>query len=483
MLAKAMILVSMALPLMGQAISDQAAEHASAARAAESRNDFPTAVREYRTLAKLLPRSAEVQSNLGVALYFNHDMAGAAEASQRAIALNPNLFAPHLFSGLAWYKLSNPNRAVPELERAVHLNGSDILAHLWLGYAYVAQLRYEAAAKEFQTVCHLDPGNIDAWYALGQSYIQVGKDTTVRLIAVAPNGGRIWQLAGMQYLLRGDHEKALEYFQEAIKRRPDIKELPGLIAAAGGAAANSQVVGTVADAGHEKEDALFQQAHDAEQMAHEAFERVMQIAPDSYRAHQIAADVLVAKQQPQQAIQEYREVLKLKPDLPGVHEAIGNILEEQGKLTEALQEFKAELQIQPDSSDAHMHAGQVLLTMGNDAEAGKMLNGALVLDRPSPDVYRLAGKLDLNRKEYGAAVDMLTRYVAIRKDDSTAYYMLSKAYRALGDKEKMGRALAMFERTSQDVKARNRAQLDLDPSAATAAGQGEQVDQSKTAAH
>ena len=59
----------------------------------------------------------------------------------------------------------------------------------------------------------------------------------------------------------------------------------------------------------------------------------------------------------------------------------------------------------------------------------------------------------------------LTRYVAVRKDDSTAYYLLSKAYRELGEKEKMNAALALFEKTSQDVKARSNAQKQLQAAA------------------
>ncbi|HEU5341000.1 tetratricopeptide repeat protein [Edaphobacter sp.] len=459
MLAKLIILMSMALPLFGQAVSGDAAQRAQAARLAESRNDFPTAVREYEALAKLMPHNAEVQSNLGVALYFNHDMTGAAAASQRAIVLNPNLFAPHLFFGLAQYHLLGPDRAVPELEKAVRLKGSDVLAHQWLGYAYVAQLRYDAAVKQFRSVCGLDPKNVDAWYALGQSYLQLGKNATLKLLASAPDSGRVWQLAGEQYQLQGNRQQALEDYLQAIKRRPDVPELSTLIREAGGTV---PAVASQTRAEWTKEDAVYRQAHDAEQQAHAAFFEVMRIDPDSYRAHQIMADVFVAKQQPEQAIEEYRAVLKLKPSLPGVHEAIGNVLEQQGKLDAALKEFEAEIQIQPRSSSAHVHAGDVLLTMGRDDEATMMLTAALGMERPPVEVYRLMGKLDLNRKDARSAVSNLTRYVAVRKDDSTAYYLLSKAYRELGEKEKMNAALALFEKTSQDVKARSNAQRQLE---------------------
>jgi tetratricopeptide (TPR) repeat protein len=148
--AKCILAVGMALPLSAQTTTNQLATHAQAAQEAEQRSDFSTAAREYEYLTRMLSRSAEMQSNLGVALYFDHQWERAIAVFGKAIALNPDLLAPHLFTGLAWYQLSKPDAAVPELKRAVRIGPSDVIAHTWLGYAFVAQSRYEAAAAEFE---------------------------------------------------------------------------------------------------------------------------------------------------------------------------------------------------------------------------------------------------------------------------------------------------------------------------------------------
>ena len=88
MLSTFVVLVSMALPLYGQAAPPQAVAHAQAAVRAEQRGDFATAVREYKSVVTLLPRNAEMQSNLGVALYFNHDLTQALKVFRTAINLN-----------------------------------------------------------------------------------------------------------------------------------------------------------------------------------------------------------------------------------------------------------------------------------------------------------------------------------------------------------------------------------------------------------
>ena len=458
MLAKSILFAGMVAPLLAQSVSEQAASHARAAQQAERQNDFHAAVSEYEYVAKLLPQNAEVQSNLGVALYFDHDLERSITVFRRAIALNPRLFTPHLFSGLAWYRLSKPDSAVQELEKAVRINPADAVAHTWLGYAYVAQFRYEAAAKEFETACKLAPDNVDAWYALGQSYLQIGKDMTLQLLAVAPDGGRAQQLAGEQLQLRGDRQRALEVYKEALARRPDITELRTLIVQLGGSVS---VEPGVASATEAQEDTLYQRAHDAEQKTRAAFERVMQIAPNSYRSHQIEADALDAAQKPNEAVREYRTVLALKPDLPGIHEAIGNDLVRDGKLPEALKEFNAEIENQPHSASAYMNAGRVLLMMGDDERAGKMLHSALAMDRPPLETYSLLGKLDLRHKNYLAAISALTHYVSFVKDNSSAYYLLANAYRAVGEKEKMNNALEIYKKTSRDAQERSLAQKEL----------------------
>jgi tetratricopeptide (TPR) repeat protein len=459
MLARSIIFASMAAPIAAQTVPEQIVVHARTAQQAERQNDFHTAVSEYEQVAKLLPGSAEVESNLGVALYFDHDLTRSIAVFHRAILLNPKLFTPHLFSGLAWYRLSNPDSAVPELERAVHINPSDTVAHIWLGYAYIAQSRYDAAVKEFEAACQLAPNDVDSWYALGQSYLQIGKDMTLQLLKIAPNGGRAQQLAGEQLQLRGDRQEALDAYEGALARRPDIAELRASVIELGGKVTGST---DLPPGKTEQEDALYWRAHNAEQQARGAFERVMQIAPDSYRARQIQADALDAAQQPAKAIEEYRTVLRLKPDLPGIHEAIGRNLVRTGKLPEALQEFKAEIEMQPHSASAHMNAGRVLLMMGDDDGAGKMLKSALQMDRPPLETYSLLGKLDLRRNDYRAAIGVLTHYVSVVKDNSSAYYLLAKAYREDGDKEKMKNTLDLYKATSQDAQERSIAQKELD---------------------
>jgi tetratricopeptide (TPR) repeat protein len=436
------VLAGMALPLPSQTSADeQLAQHAQKAQEAEQRNDFATAVKEYEVISGAMPRNAEIQSNLGVALYFNHDLRHAITVLHKAEALNAKLLAPHLFSGLAYYHLSNPGAAAPELEEAVRISPSDTLAHTWLGYTYGALSQHEKALAQFQAAERLQPQNVDVWYALGQTYLEIGKEKTKELLKTAPDSARVWQLASEQFELKGDEEKAKAALAEARRVRPVLSVCPG----------NGSV-----------EDALYCEAHDAGTSAQAAFQRVLQEAPNSARAHQIMADSYFARQQLDNAISEYRLVLQADPTLPNIHSQIGRCLMVRGQFDAALHEYQEEEKLQPESAQVQTDLGRVLLAMDRNAEAAATLKKAVAKDRPPLEAYFLLGKAELRNHNENEAVRLLQHYVAAKPDDSAGYYLLSMAYRATGDKARMGEAIELYKKTSQDAKERNLAQMELD---------------------
>lgn len=463
MLVKFALAAGMAFPLVAQTVSGSMAVHAQAAQRDEQQNDFTAAAHEYEILAAQFPKNAEIQSNLGVARYFNHQLHLAIANFRKAIALNPHLMVPHLFTGLAWYQLSNPDAAVPELEWAVRLKPSDVMARIWLGYAYSAQSQDGAAIREFEAASHLNPRNVDVWYSLGYTWLQIGQVATAKLLEAVPDGGRVWELAGEQCLLRGDRKMALHDFKQANARRPDIAELRAMIRNMGGSPTDGPEKEN--SAGRDRiEDELYWQAREAEQNSRTAFERVIELAPASYRAHEIMADADVAEAQYGKAIGEYQTVLKLKPNIPGIHNALGEAFFQAGEVPEALKEFDAELGIQPYSAIAYMNAGRALLILGQDKAAAKMLNDALKMDRPPLETYVLLGKIDVMHRDYRDAVSVLRRYMASEKTNSNAYYLLAMAYRGLDEKVQMNSALSQFKKISQDKRPRSTAQQELLPS-------------------
>ena len=439
---------------------DQAlALHQQRAREAETRQDFATAVREYQVLVRAVPNNPELESNLGVALYFNHQFKEAAEVLGRAETRKPGLFTPHLFLGLAMAQLGRPDAAVPELEKAVAINGADPMAHTWLGYEYTSQSRFEKAAGQLEIAAQQKPDDQDAWFALGRCNLELGKQATIELLQHDPDGGRAWQLAAEQYEAQGNREKALKLYIAALQRRPDLAGLREKIAALGGqpdAPAPAQNMSSGED------DRLYALVHSCQEKARKSFERVAQIDSDSYRAHQVLGDSLAASDRFDDAILEYRKVLERKPDLPGIHGDLCNALSRTARIQEALKECDAEIAISPYSSAAYVQVARLYVLKDDSAGAAAMLQKALALDRPPVAAYKLKAKIDLAQKQYAQAIAALNRYVSVERKDASAWFLLARAYKAVGDTTKMTQAIATYKQTSDAARGNGEVQRALD---------------------
>lgn len=444
---------------LAQNRDEQLAIHQQRARAAEEKQDFATAVREYRAMVDAVPNNAELDSNLGVALYFNRDLKQAVDTLRRAEMVKPALYTPHLFTGLAMAQLGKPDGAVTELERAVAINGSDPLAHLWLGYEYTAQSRFEKAAEQMQIAAQQKPNDEDAWFALGRCYLELGKQATVQLLHADPDGGRAWQLAGEQYEAQGNNGKALKLYTGALERRPDLVVLREKVVARGGAVPG---VNADRDANHAEEDRLYSLVHTYQENSRESFERVAQIDPDSYRAHQVLGDAYAASSRFDDAISEYRKVLERKPDLPGIHGDLCNALSRTGRIEEAIKECDAEIAASPNSANAYVQDARLHVLQDDHAPATALLEKALTLDRPPTIAYKFRARIDLAEKQYPAAIEALKHYLAVESKDASAWFLLARAYKAVGNSAKMTEAIETYKRTSEAAKGSGEVQRALD---------------------
>jgi tetratricopeptide (TPR) repeat protein len=472
-LAAMLMAASAARSGSAQATPEEIARHQQVAQEAEARDDFATAIEEYRLLSTWLPGNGQVWSNLGVALYFHNDFDKAAVVMRHAIALNRDLYSPHLFLGLSEARLSQPDAAIAELRKAIVINHSDALPHTWLGYEYAAQFSYDKAVEQLKIASRSDARNADLWYVLGECYLDLDKEAIRQLWRVAPNGGRTWQLAGEQFEIQGNKGGALRAYLGALKRRPDITILKGKIIAFGGTvpADTSKPAGLTGP-----EDRAYDQVREYEHEAKAAFEQVAQIDPDSVRAHQIRADADVAADRFDDAINEYKVALARNDRLPGLYGALCYAMSRVGQIQDAIRECDAELEITPYSAEAYVGAGRAHLLANDETKAEALLTKAITLDRPPVVAFKFLGQIYLNQQKYSAAANVLRRYLAEEKSDSAAYYLLARACKYSGDTEGMNEAIAAYKRTSQAAKNTSEAQKELtaDPYGNDSGSAGEQ---------
>src|SRR5579875_182671 len=72
-----------------QEVDPRVEQHLEAAQQAQAQQDCGTAAREYAAAVHLMPTSAELWSNEGVAFYCAEDLPSAISAFEKAKSLNP----------------------------------------------------------------------------------------------------------------------------------------------------------------------------------------------------------------------------------------------------------------------------------------------------------------------------------------------------------------------------------------------------------
>lgn len=412
-----------AMAMSGQNAPDVVSRHAEAAQRAQKAGDFERAIREYSALTRLVPDSAEVYSNLGIAYFFGRRRTEALSALTHALELKPDLASALIFTGILYHDLAQTKRAVELLEHAVKLSPGDPLARVWLGFSYSAESRFEEAANQFTVASKLQPENVDALYGLGNAYLELGRQQTQRLTQIAPDGARLWQLAGDLWHLRCDETKARFLYRESEQRKAGADE-----------------------------NACYQAVTAFRRQSQEAFQRIADHAPDSYRGHQILAESLIAQRKIDEAIAEYREVLKAKPDLAGIRSAIGGLLMAEGRAREALSEFRQELRNRPDAAGLHYRIGSALVVLGDPEAAELALNRSLSLERTPLAAKKELAKLYIQQGKHAKAVPLLDQYIAMADGDASAHYLMMRAYRSLGNLPEAERHLVRFQELTDHEK-------------------------------
>ncbi len=96
------------------------------------------------------------------------------------------------------------------------------------------------------------------------------------------------------------------------------------------------------------------------------------------------ADALALKGQSNEAIAHYEEAIKLQPNYADAYYNRGNVLFAQGRIDEAMMDWEKTLQIRPTDADAHTGIGNALLQRGLVREALAHYEKALALAPHDP---------------------------------------------------------------------------------------------------
>ncbi len=186
--------------------------------------------------------------------------------------------------------------------------------------------------------------------------------------------------------------------------------------------------------------------------------KLEEVAPTSVWRHQAAAEALESQGSTNPAIGEYREVLKLDPHRPKIHYRIGRTLLARWQQNhapedraEAVKEFEQELQVDPTDANATYELAELHRQEHSLDEAQRLFESAL---KDYPDFQEAQvglGAVLMAKQKPDLALPHLQRAVALNAGDEVAWYRLSQADRALGNREDEKKALTEFQHLHSQI--------------------------------
>ncbi len=296
-----------------------------------------------------------------------------------------------------------------------------------LGALYFDIGDYEAAVRTLDHGLTLDPRMASASGVAGMSYLKLGKNqeavARLRVATAALPADSTLQMSLAQALLNlGDFEAAAQQLQGYVVRNP------------------------------KDQAALYLLGKTYLQLSEKALARIPMIDPDSVTAHEVAGEIDESMKNYDGALAEYNRAVQLAPNQPGTHYRLGNTFWVEGKWESALSEFEADLRNDPRNCMTEWKVGNTMIAADHPpADTLAHLNAAVAqcptLMQARVDRASVLLKLD---KPQAATEDLLPAAKESPKEPSI-HFLLSKAYKSLGDSDKARLELETYGRLQREA--------------------------------
>ena len=388
--------------------------------------DFERAAREYRRALKLGP-SAEIYEKLGLTHYLANAYPQAAEALKEAIRLDPKRWSAQLYLGVSLYKTNRFQEALPHIQRALELNPQQNESRYWLGSTYRALGNYDLASQHLRAALDQDPGNVDTLYALTEAYLDSSALLSKRLGPHDPDEKRREALQAQHGLqpetLRngGSWDDAVHRLLKLEKQYADARNSP-----------------------RTDPERVYVLSRTYAGLAQLTAERVWELKPDSFRAHQLLGETYEGNEKYEKALEEYRKALQLAPNVPGLHYSVGHCYWQMKRFDEAIPEIERELALNPRNASANFVLGHIYAYRQDLEKSSKYLQRAVEESPDFVEARKQLGKVLSLMQDNRGAVRQLEIAVASDPEDYSVHYLLAGVYRKLGLQDKARKELDIF---------------------------------------
>lgn len=459
-------------PAGPESVEAQVQAHLEAARLAESEQDYLAAAERYEAILALRPDWALIHQSLGVTLHLAKRFPQSIERLLEAVRLDSQLWGAFLFLGIDYYQVGKFDDAIEALKQSLGLNAEVAETRRWLGLSYGAVQRYEEAVQHLSQSTGPRNDDAEALFHLARAYDSRASQLFEEIGRAEPNSPFVSLLQAERFLANNDLDRARAEYIRAIRLRPDLagtlqalsnpRSGEGPSQAAGGDIGELQ---RLFEAGQYLEvaartrkalasdatnvEARYWQGRSYKNLATATVQRLTEVAPDSYRVDQLAAELHRDETEYEKAVAAYQRALSKSPDLPGLRYAIGDVYWTMRRLDEAEDWLRQELDRNPHHALARHRLGSLLLERGMADDALVHLHQAVEMTPDSAAARFDLGRAYLDNGQHADAVRELKESSRQDPDNDRVHYLLASAYRGLGQMDDARRELTIYQEARQ----------------------------------
>jgi tetratricopeptide (TPR) repeat protein len=318
--------------------------------------DFARAEQDFSAALKAdpnLPNATEIQVNLGLAYYAGHQYPEAVEAFQGALKRDPSLEIAKGFLPVSQAAAGDCTQAMEALDREFASN-SDVKLRRLLGLSLERcaieggnEMKADEATQKLLAAYPDDP---DVLFTAGQLYGRLSSEVNLKLMKVAPNSPRTYQLMASVAAAEGNWTGAIDAYHKALHIEPNLQ------------GAHLQI-------------AILTLMHSPDPNSwHQALAELndeLKIDPASAEAEYEIGEAYRKHEQLEPAVAAFRKALDLDPNAVPARLGLAKALRQLGRRPEALAALQPARESAPNDPDVHFLLAQIYRDLGQASEAQK----------------------------------------------------------------------------------------------------------------
>jgi tetratricopeptide (TPR) repeat protein len=359
-----------------------------------------------------------------------------------------------LFPLVALSQAGAQARAENEVERYV-AHGQQAMA---AGQFAVARVDFEKLARLEPAIAEVHATLAVIYFKLRQYELAVGEIRTAQKLK--PSLPKLASLLGLSLAELGRFNEALPRIEKGFRQTadPEIRRMCGL-----------QLLRVYTDLGRDADavetslalnkaypddpEVLYHTGRIYGNFAYVVMEKLHDKAPGSIWMVQAQGEANESQKAYDAAIIAFNHVLQMEPGRPGIHYRLGRVYltryregQKQEDWDAAKREFEAELEVDPGNGNAGYELGYMQADIGNQEEARRRYEQVLERYPDFEEALVGLGGVWLENQKPDVAVPLLEHATKVNPDDEVAWYRLSQAERAIGNREGQQKALAQFQK-------------------------------------